>query len=76
MSNIDRIDLIDLYRKLFLTRHYDETLRKLAEGDVWNFYHDIIGEEAVPVGVFTNLRARELLRIHGCFRSDFSFMMQ
>jgi len=56
LSNIDRIDLIDLYRKLFLTRHYDETLRKLAEEDVWNFYHGIIGEEAVPVGVCTNLR--------------------
>ena len=56
MFNIDRFKLIDLYKKLFLTRHYDETLRKLADEDVWNFYHGIIGEEAVPVGVCANLR--------------------
>ena len=56
MFNNDRFKLIDLYKKLFLTRHYDETLRKLAEDDVWNFYHGIIGEEAVPVGVCANLR--------------------
>jgi len=56
LFNIDRFKLMDLYKKLFLTRHYDETLRKLAEEGVWSFYHGIIGEEAVPVGVCVNLR--------------------
>jgi pyruvate dehydrogenase E1 component alpha subunit len=43
--------LIDIYTKLYLTRTYDETLKDLAVEGFWTFYHGIIGEEAVPIGV-------------------------
>ena len=43
--------LMDIYSKLYLTRTYDEALRGLSVEGFWTFYHGIIGEEAVPVGV-------------------------
>jgi len=43
--------LIDIYRKLYLTRFYDDAVRELSEKGLWTFYHGIIGEEAIPVGV-------------------------
>jgi pyruvate dehydrogenase E1 component alpha subunit len=47
--------LIEIYSKLYLTRIYDETLRSLSVEKFWTFYHGIIGEEAVPVGVCSAL---------------------
>ena len=54
---IDRTRLIDIYRKLNLTRCYDKGLKDLAEKGLWSFYHGIIGEEAIPVGVCASLNS-------------------
>ena len=43
--------LMDIYTKLYLTQTYDEKLKDLSIEGFWTFYHGIIGEEAIPVGV-------------------------
>lgn len=48
---LEREKLLEIYHNLFLTQNYDETLKGLSEKGLWTFYHGIIGEEAVPVGV-------------------------
>jgi TPP-dependent pyruvate/acetoin dehydrogenase alpha subunit len=48
---LDKEKLMDIYTKLYLTRIYDETLKNLSIEGFWTFYHGIIGEEAIPVGV-------------------------
>lgn len=47
--------LMEIYSKLYLTRVYDESLRSLSIEGFWTFYHGIVGEEAVPVGVCSAL---------------------
>ncbi len=51
----DNKKMIDIYRKLYLTRIYDNAVRKLSEKGLWTFYHGIIGEEAIPVGICSAL---------------------
>jgi TPP-dependent pyruvate/acetoin dehydrogenase alpha subunit len=47
--------LMEIYSKLYLNRTYDEALRSLSVEGFWTFYHGIVGEEAVPVGVCSAL---------------------
>jgi pyruvate dehydrogenase E1 component alpha subunit len=51
LPKIDKAKLVDIYGKLFLTRYYDDNMRELAHKGFWSFYHGIIGEEAIPIGV-------------------------
>jgi TPP-dependent pyruvate/acetoin dehydrogenase alpha subunit len=56
---LNRADLLKIYEKLYMTRVYDEALKELSERKLWTFYHGIIGEEAVPVGVCSALNSRD-----------------
>ncbi len=51
MSDSEKVNDLQIYEKLYLTRIYDEAMRELSVEGFWSFYHGIIGEEAVPVGV-------------------------
>lgn len=51
----DKEKLLDVYGKLYLTRHYDDAVRELSVKGLWTFYHGIVGEEAIPVGVCSAL---------------------
>lgn len=53
---LEREKFLEIYHDLFLTQIYDEALKGLSEKGLWTFYHGIIGEEAVPVGVCAALR--------------------
>ena len=53
----DKEKLMEIYGKLYLTRFYDDAVRELSEKGLWTFYHGIIGEEAIPVGVCAALEA-------------------
>lgn len=48
---------LEAYRKLLLIRTFEETLEALfAKGKIPGFVHTYIGQEAIAVGVCTNLR--------------------
>lgn len=51
MLDSEKVKGLQIYEKLYLTRVYDEAMRELSVEGFWSFYHGIIGEEAVPVGV-------------------------
>jgi TPP-dependent pyruvate/acetoin dehydrogenase alpha subunit len=53
---LEKKKLLELYNNLFLTRIYDSALKELSEKGLWTFYHGIIGEDAIPVGVCSALR--------------------
>jgi len=54
---IPKEKLIDMYRKMFLIRNFEYTLNRLySTGKIVGDLHLYVGEEAVGVGVLTNLR--------------------
>lgn len=52
---LDKKKILQIYEKLHLTRIYDEAMKQLSEEGLWTFYHGLIGEEAIPVGVCSAL---------------------
>lgn len=57
MSTLPREKLLDMYRKMVLIRAHEEKVRELfAAGKIPGFVHLYVGEEAVAVGVISNLR--------------------
>ena len=58
----NRNDNLEAYRKLLLIRCFEETLEALfAEGKIPGFVHTYIGEEAIAVGVCSNLRTDDYI---------------
>ena len=56
-SDIPKEKLVEMYRKMFLIRNFEYTLNRLyTTGKIVGDLHLYTGEEAVAVGVLTNLR--------------------
>jgi pyruvate dehydrogenase E1 component subunit alpha len=70
MSELTRDELIELYRRMVLIRHFEESSAQLyAAGKIGGFLHLYIGEEAIAVGACLALKPDDHLftayRDHG-----------
>lgn len=68
--NITTQELVDLYRMMFLIRHFEERAAEMyTRGKITGFSHLYIGEEAVAVGAISALHERDYVissyRDHG-----------
>lgn len=60
--NLNKENCIDLYRKMFLIRRFEERVSRLyADGEIPGFVHLYIGEEAIAVGVCSNLNKDDFI---------------
>ena len=61
-SKLDRKILLDMYRKMVLIREFESrVVEEFAKGSIPGFVHTYIGEEAVAVGVCSNLREDDFI---------------
>lgn len=60
--NLDEKNCLDLYKKMLLIRKFEERVSQLfAEGEIPGFVHLYLGEEAIAVGVCSNLRKDDFI---------------
>ena len=60
--NLDKKSCLDLYQRMLLIRKFEEKVSQLfAEGEIPGFVHLYIGEEAIAVGVCSNLRKDDFI---------------
>lgn len=60
--NQNKENCIDLYRRMLLIRKFEEKVSQLyAEGEIPGFVHLYIGEEAIAVGVCSNLNKDDFI---------------
>ena len=60
--NLDEKNCLDLYQRMLLIRKFEERVSRLfAEGEIPGFVHLYLGEEAIAVGVCSNLRKDDFI---------------
>ena len=60
--NLDKKSCLDLYQRMLLIRKFEEKVSQLfAEGEIPGFVHLYLGEEAIAVGVCSNLRKDDFI---------------
>ena len=60
--NLDKKSCLDLYQTMLLIRKFEEKVSQLfAEGEIPGFVHLYLGEEAIAVGVCSNLRKDDFI---------------
>ncbi|TRM81738.1 hypothetical protein DJ531_10520, partial [Sulfolobus sp. A20-N-F6] len=60
--SISKDKLLDMYRKMLLIRYHELTVKELfASGRIPGFVHLYVGEEAVAVGVMSNLKEEDYI---------------
>jgi len=60
--NLNKNNCLDLYEKMLLIRKFEERVSQLfAEGEIPGFVHLYLGEEAIAVGVCSNLRKDDFI---------------
>lgn len=60
--NLNKENCLDLYKKMLLIRKFEERVSRLfAEGEIPGFVHLYLGEEAIAVGVCSNLRKDDFI---------------
>ncbi|MFZ5591486.1 MAG: pyruvate dehydrogenase (acetyl-transferring) E1 component subunit alpha [Bacillota bacterium] len=59
---LSKEQMLDMYRKMQLIREFEETVAKLfSQGQIPGFVHLYVGEEAVAVGVCSNLNDKDYI---------------
>lgn len=60
--NLNKENCLDLYRRMLLIRKFEERVSRLyADGEIPGFVHLYIGEEAIAVGVCSNLNKDDFI---------------
>jgi len=60
--SLDKKSCLDLYQRMLLIRKFEEKVSQLfAEGEIPGFVHLYLGEEAIAVGVCSNLRKDDFI---------------
>jgi len=60
--NLNKDNCLNLYKKMLLIRKFEERVSQLfAEGEIPGFVHLYLGEEAIAVGVCSNLRKDDFI---------------
>jgi pyruvate dehydrogenase E1 component alpha subunit len=70
LPNLEKIDLVELLRKMLLVRRWEERLIRLAEeGPSFGHYHVYVGQETIGIPALAALRPTDLIfpthRNHG-----------